>query len=119
MTVKFCPECNNMLYPKDDRTTKTLYFACKNCDYQEEADTFCVYRHELLLTPVERHSIVPDLSLDPTLPRTKKVSCPKCGHKEAVFFQSHDRQVDTAMTLYFVCCNLSCNHCFLSETIVQ
>lgn len=66
-----------------------------------------------------KHSVVPDLSLDPTLPRTKKATCPKCGYGEAVFFQSHDKQVDSAMTLYFVCCNLNCNHCFVNDKVVQ
>lgn len=115
----FATHSNNMLYPKEDRTARTLYFACRNCDHTEEADFFCVYRNELIQPAVGRHAVVPDLSLDPTLPRTKKVACPRCGFGEAVFFQSHDKQIDSAMTLYFVCCNLSCNHCFVNDTIVQ
>ncbi|TVU23579.1 hypothetical protein EJB05_25953, partial [Eragrostis curvula] len=36
-TMKFCRECNNILYPKEDRANKILLFACRNCDHQATA----------------------------------------------------------------------------------
>ncbi|RUP48068.1 hypothetical protein BC936DRAFT_144998 [Jimgerdemannia flammicorona] len=36
-----------MLYPKEDKINKRLLFACRNCQYEEEADNACVYRHEI------------------------------------------------------------------------
>ncbi|XP_022546769.1 DNA-directed RNA polymerase II subunit RPB9-like isoform X2 [Brassica napus] len=33
-TMKFCRECNNILYPKEDKEQKILRYACRNCDYQ-------------------------------------------------------------------------------------
>lgn len=58
----------------------------------------------------ERKHIATGLASDPTLPRTRQCKCPKCGHTEAVFFQTHDRRRDTPMTLNYVCCNPACNH---------
>ncbi|KAH7573488.1 hypothetical protein JRO89_XS03G0157800 [Xanthoceras sorbifolium] len=33
-TMKFCRECNNILYPKEDKDQKILLYACRNCDHQ-------------------------------------------------------------------------------------
>ena len=33
--IKFCQECNNMLYPKEDKDNRQLLFACRNCDFQQ------------------------------------------------------------------------------------
>ncbi|MED6206102.1 DNA-directed RNA polymerases II, IV and V subunit 9B [Stylosanthes scabra] len=88
MTVyKFCPECNNILYPKEDREHKILYFACRTCDHQEVADNNCVYRNEIYHSADERTQVLEDVVSDPTLPRTKSVRCAQCNHGEAVFFQ--------------------------------
>lgn len=38
-----------MLYPKEDRQNRSLLFACRNCDHQEEASNYCVYRHDIIL----------------------------------------------------------------------
>lgn len=55
--LKFCPESNDLLYPKEDRERKVLIFHCRNCGYQEDADTsnYCVYRS--LLVPVKSHHL--------------------------------------------------------------
>ncbi|TSR87296.1 Ras GTPase-activating protein 2 [Bagarius yarrelli] len=42
----------------------------------------------------ELTQIIADVSQDPTLPRTEDHPCPKCGHKEAVFFQSHSMKAE-------------------------
>uniref|UniRef100_A0A804JSK4 TFIIS-type domain-containing protein n=1 Tax=Musa acuminata subsp. malaccensis TaxID=214687 RepID=A0A804JSK4_MUSAM len=94
-TMKFCRECNNILYPKEDREQKVLLYACRNCDHQ-------------------------DVAADPTLPRTRAVQCAVCNHPEAVFFQvmmpplqllfSATTRGEEGMTLFFVCCNPSCGY---------
>ena len=119
-----------MLYPKEQKATKTLFFACRNCDHQEPADVHCVYRNQIIHPPTyvvlilkltcifqvtvifrEQSVTLTDLASDPTLPRTNRALCPRCGHSEAVFFQSKDtRSKDAAMNLFFVCCNAACNH---------
>ncbi|QCE13345.1 DNA-directed RNA polymerase II subunit RPB9 [Vigna unguiculata] len=86
-TMKFCRECNNILYPKEDRDQKILLYACRNCDHQEVADNFCVYRNEIHHSVGERTQVLQDVAADPTLPRTKSVRCTQCNHGEAVFFQ--------------------------------
>ncbi|CAN1281478.1 DNA-directed RNA polymerases II, IV and V subunit 9A [Linum perenne] len=86
-TMKFCRECNNILYPKEDRDNRVLLYACRNCDHQEVAETYCVYRNEVHHSAAERTQVLQDVAADPTLPRTKDVRCAMCKHPEAVFFQ--------------------------------
>lgn len=54
--------------------------------------------------------IVPDVISDPTLPRTEEHACPKCNHREAVFFQAQTRRAEEEMRLYYVCTNQNCTH---------
>ncbi|KAJ0980596.1 hypothetical protein J5N97_008851 [Dioscorea zingiberensis] len=108
-TMKFCRECNNILYPKEDRENKVLLFACRNCDHQEVADNNCVYRNVIIHAAGEYTQVLQDVAADPTLPRTKSVRCSVCNHPEAVFFQATARG-EEGMTLFFVCCNPSCGH---------
>eukprot|EP01112_Ceratiomyxa_fruticulosa_P024101 TRINITY_DN958_c0_g1_i2.p1 TRINITY_DN958_c0_g1~~TRINITY_DN958_c0_g1_i2.p1 ORF type:complete len:192 (-),score=37.65 TRINITY_DN958_c0_g1_i2:339-872(-) len=107
--MNFCRECNNMLYPKEDKMNRVLLLACRNCDHQEEATNPRVYRNEIKHTAEEKTTIVQDVSSDPTLPRTKSTRCQRCGHREAVFFQAASGS-DEGMTLFFVCCNTSCGN---------
>ncbi|XP_030330859.1 DNA-directed RNA polymerase II subunit RPB9 isoform X2 [Strigops habroptila] len=58
----------------------------------------------------ELTQIIADVSQDPTLPRTEDHPCQKCGHKEAVFFQSHSARAEDAMRLYYVCTAPHCGH---------
>ncbi|CAL1397382.1 unnamed protein product [Linum trigynum] len=108
-TMKFCRECNNILYPKEDREQKMLLYACRNCDHQEVAENYCVYRNEVHHSAAERTQVLQDVAADPTLPRTKDVQCAECKHHEAVFFQATARG-EEGMTLFFVCCNPNCGH---------
>ncbi|KAG2275971.1 hypothetical protein Bca52824_058526 [Brassica carinata] len=107
--MKFCRECNNILYPKEDKKQKILRYACRNCDYQEIADNYCVHRNEVHHSVSEKTQILTDVASDPTVPRTKDVRCAKCQHREAVFFQATTRSED-GMALFFVCCNQNCSH---------
>ncbi|KAL0919095.1 hypothetical protein M5K25_011168 [Dendrobium thyrsiflorum] len=88
-TMKFCRECNNILYPKESKEQKILLYACRNCDHQEEADNNCVYRNEIHHSIGERTQVLLDVAADPTLPRTKSVRCAVCNHPEAVFFSGY------------------------------
>ena len=109
-SVRFCPECNNMLYPREDRSARQLLFVCKNCDHQEPATGYIVSRNDILFKGQSKQRGRVDLASDPTLPRTSKVKCPRCTHHQAVFFHERERyEVTPSLTLTFVCCNLSCN----------
>ncbi|WAR20490.1 RPB9-like protein [Mya arenaria] len=43
---------------------------------------------------IELTQIIGDVIADPTLPRTDDHPCPRCGHKESVFFQSHSTRAE-------------------------
>lgn len=46
--IRFCQECNNMLYPKEDKENKLLLYACRNCDFKTEADSYCIYVNKIM-----------------------------------------------------------------------
>ncbi|OAY84599.1 DNA-directed RNA polymerases II, IV and V subunit 9A, partial [Ananas comosus] len=66
-TMKFCRECNNILYPKEDREQKDLLYACRNCDHQEVAENNCVYRNVVDHSVDEFTQVLEDVASDPTL----------------------------------------------------
>ncbi|TPX44820.1 hypothetical protein SeLEV6574_g04282 [Synchytrium endobioticum] len=128
VAFQFCSQCHNLLYPRENREQKTLQLACRNCDYFEESDnplfininidksslspststnktTTKPYRSEQSLQKI-------DLAQDPTLPRTRSRTCPRCDRNEAVFFQSRSKSSDS-MILYFACVN--CGHRWTDE----
>ncbi|KAJ0988500.1 hypothetical protein J5N97_006856 [Dioscorea zingiberensis] len=58
---------------------------------EEVADNHCVYRNEVQHSAGERTQVLQDVAADPTLPRTKTISCTRCNHPEVVFFQAAAR----------------------------
>lgn len=58
-----------MLYPKEDKDNKILLYACRNCDFKTEADSYCIYVNKIMHEIDELTHIVPDVISDPTLPR--------------------------------------------------
>ncbi|KFH41149.1 DNA-directed RNA polymerase II subunit-like protein [Hapsidospora chrysogenum ATCC 11550] len=129
ITFRFCSECSNMLYPKEDEDAHKLQFTCRTCQYTEDAQTTCVFRNILNTSAGETAGVTQDVGSDPTvsddlspvvclccgivipclLPRSNK-ACPACSHEEAVFFQSQQRSAETGMKLFYVCCE--CGHIF-------
>ncbi|KAG8531530.1 uncharacterized protein KY384_003159 [Bacidia gigantensis] len=67
ITFKFCRECSNMLYPKEDRVTSKLMFACRTCQFSEEATSSCVFRNNLFNTVGETAGVTQDVGSDPTV----------------------------------------------------
>ncbi|CDH58347.1 dna-directed rna polymerase ii subunit rpb9-like [Lichtheimia corymbifera JMRC:FSU:9682] len=108
-TFKYCLDCNNLLYPREDKEHRKLLFACRNCQYEEDASNLCVYKHEIIHAASEQTTVLSELSVDPTLPRSN-IPCPRCGYEESVFFQSTSRRADAKMTLFYVCGNRNCGH---------
>ena len=104
--LKFCPESNDLLYPREDKETQRLVLYCKNCGYEDRdlnpVEDYCVYSNDVAHHAKEQTIILQDVRADPTLPRTRDVSCPQCQHHEAVFFSANTEQ---GMTLYFECVN--------------
>ncbi|CAD5224390.1 unnamed protein product [Bursaphelenchus okinawaensis] len=108
--IKFCPECNNMLYPRENLHEKVLMYACRNCDHAEYADNQCIYVNRIHHQVDELTQIVSDLREDPTLPKTDNHPCPACGHRNSVFFHAQSRRAEEEMRLYYVCINATCGH---------
>ncbi|PHJ18919.1 dna-directed rna polymerase ii rpb9 [Cystoisospora suis] len=113
-TTTFCPECNNLLYPKEDRAKRQLMFLCRQCDYiryakKDDPDENTAERMAFNFKSKEDIRISMDLAKDPTLGRVSNWRCPKCGDDKAVFYQLSER-VAEAMTLVYICITPGCGH---------
>ena len=54
MSMRFCKECNNMLYATENKENSLLKFICKSCNYSETVEqntqeTNLVYRNQVNL----------------------------------------------------------------------
>mmetsp|Transcript_23091 Transcript_23091/g.32979 ORF Transcript_23091/g.32979 Transcript_23091/m.32979 type:complete len:169 (+) Transcript_23091:78-584(+) len=110
LLMRFCPHDSSMLYPKENRSERKLHYACRLCKYTEPANGQLIYKN-VLKKEVGNvlHTVPSAVSDDPTLPRSQKAHCGKCGHNEAVFFQSDTSDVrNDTLALIFVCC--SCDY---------
>lgn len=96
IAYRFCSECSNTLYPKEDAARSKLMFTCRTCEHTESAESACVFRNVLNNSSGETAGVTQDVGSDPTLPRANKL-CPSCDHGEAVFFQSQQRSAETGM----------------------
>jgi DNA-directed RNA polymerase II subunit RPB9 len=56
-----------MLYPKEDPDTHRLNFACRTCQYSEEASSSCVFRNVLNNAVGETAGVTQDVGSDPTV----------------------------------------------------
>lgn len=66
-----------MLYPKEDPDTHRLQFACRTCQYSEEATSSCVFRNILNNSVGETAGVTQDVGSDPTVGLPL---CLLCGH---------------------------------------
>ncbi|BAM39920.1 DNA-directed RNA polymerase 2 subunit [Theileria orientalis strain Shintoku] len=113
--INFCPECNNILYAKADTRKQQLRYFCRQCDFSRVSDSNsssdnCIYRTSYHFSGKEDIFVSPQVVKDPTLGRTTRWKCLKCGHQKAVFFQLPERVTDDAMMLVFVCTNPGCGY---------
>ncbi|OAA53736.1 DNA-directed RNA polymerase, M/15kDa subunit [Cordyceps fumosorosea ARSEF 2679] len=85
ITFRFCSECSNMLYPKEDEEAHKLQFTCRTCQYTEEARSTCVFRNILNNSAGETAGVTQDVGADPTVsssqPHLQHASlfCTLCG----------------------------------------
>lgn len=79
ITFRFCSECSNMLYPKEDEDAHKLQFTCRTCQYTEDAQTTCVFRNVLNTSAGETAGVTQDVGSDPTVSAPSPVVCLCCG----------------------------------------
>jgi DNA-directed RNA polymerase II subunit RPB9 len=58
ITFRFCSECSNMLYPKEDQDAHKLQFTCRTCQYTEDAKSTCVFRNVLNTSAGETAGVI-------------------------------------------------------------
>ncbi|RYP18176.1 hypothetical protein DL767_009888 [Monosporascus sp. MG133] len=103
ITFRFCSECANMLYPKEDEDTHQLKFTCRTCQFSDEATSTCVFRYVANNAAGETAGVTQDVGSDPTV-RTHLSSNPS---SEA------PNPPDTAERSLAVClrCGVTLLHC--------
>ncbi|KAF7560419.1 hypothetical protein G7046_g3731 [Stylonectria norvegica] len=79
ITFRFCSECSNMLYPKEDTDAHKLQFTCRTCQYTEEAVSTCVFRNVLNTSQGETAGVTQDVGSDPTVSEASSITCSICG----------------------------------------
>ncbi|EXJ75820.1 uncharacterized protein A1O5_00327 [Cladophialophora psammophila CBS 110553] len=67
VSYRFCQECSNLLYPKEDRATSTLLYICKACHATSQHDSACTYRQQLGANVQETAGTTADVAHDPTV----------------------------------------------------
>ncbi|KAJ3021341.1 DNA-directed RNA polymerase II core subunit rpb9 [Thoreauomyces humboldtii] len=113
-SFRFCSECNNLLYPREERAARKLVFGCRHCSHEEDAEFTQVYEHVVSAVAREQKIGGPELASDPTFPKVR-IKCPKCDYMEAVFFHSRSKSRDATMKLTYCCASASCGHTFSAE----
>ncbi len=67
ITFRFCSECSNMLYPKEDEVDRKLMFTCRTCNFSEEATSTCIFRNAMNNAAGETAGVTQDVGSDPTV----------------------------------------------------
>ena len=115
-TIKFCEDCNNMLYPYCDDDSLTYKCQATRCNYfvkikNQNPESNRVSVREFLK---EKHIIIdPEFCFDPTMPR-ERVNCVKCGSNKACYMISTDIE-DTKIQKIFICASEKCQHFWRNE----
>ncbi|EAU29881.1 conserved hypothetical protein [Aspergillus terreus NIH2624] len=80
---RFCRECSNLLYPKEDRANNRLMFTCRTCHVGEPASSYCVYQNKLNTQVGDTAGVTQDVGSDPTV--SLPGFCTLCGDEIACF----------------------------------
>ncbi|KAL6120278.1 hypothetical protein NUSPORA_03014 [Nucleospora cyclopteri] len=96
MSLQFCNECNNILYPKYENGIYGM--TCYRCNIITEANSNVVYKRQTKL-PTPNKNVRYFLN-DVTLPMLNK-TCEKCSNNKCVSYvkKSQVKALDT----YYVC----------------
>lgn len=58
---------SNLLFPREDKSENKLLFACRTCNFTEEAPSSCVMRHEIASTVGATAGVTAEVAQDPTV----------------------------------------------------
>ena len=99
------------MYPQEDLQKRSLVFHCKFCGNEVAATDNCVYRHNLVHFTADTGKLSKYLSEDPTLPTTKRSTCPRCHQSDAVYVQQNSGQdYNATMVITYLCRNPACGY---------
>ncbi|KAF2795608.1 hypothetical protein K505DRAFT_348517 [Melanomma pulvis-pyrius CBS 109.77] len=78
---RFCSECSNLLFPREDKENNRLLFACRTCNFTEEASSSCIMRHEIASSVGDTAGITQDVAQDPTVGLSRSLSHTTLGEE--------------------------------------
>ncbi|MES1907094.1 MAG: hypothetical protein MHM6MM_000278 [Cercozoa sp. M6MM] len=116
--LEFCEQCNNLMYPQEDRQRKQLMQRCRTCGHTKRANNNEVYGNAVQPSATgdsRKQEYSDDLVDDPTLPVDRDVECPQCFENDVCFWmlRSVTSAADDAMLLVFMC--RQCKHVFRQD----
>jgi len=95
---------SNMLYPKENKADNTLMFACRTCQFSEQATSSCVFRNELTNTVADTAGITQDVGSDPTVGTSNIVSTAHRGSVDSGYEGGErDQEVDAIPSFCTMC----------------
>ncbi|MEM1537200.1 MAG: transcription factor S [Candidatus Nezhaarchaeales archaeon] len=101
-TIPLCPNCKNLLFPRNEQGKVYLY--CRNCTYkrpvEQVAEGLQVSRR-LQHKPQEKIVVIEDVNRKTMT--TTKAACAKCGNNEAYYWFVQTRRADEGSTRFFRC----------------
>jgi DNA-directed RNA polymerase subunit M len=102
--MKFCEKCGSVLVSKEEKNRIVL--VCRRCGKITKKYKPLEIEEKLATNPMDDSVVVIEKS-EEALPKTK-ITCPGCGHKEAVWWVRQMRSADEAPTLFYRC--TKCKH---------
>ncbi|KAK5083551.1 DNA-directed RNA polymerase II core subunit rpb9 [Lithohypha guttulata] len=86
IAYRFCQECSNLLYPREDRAMNKLLYICKSCHSVQEHESACTYRQNLSEAAQESMGEKAYVANDPTVGNPSPIDdeddmvmCTMCG----------------------------------------
>ena len=115
-TIRFCDECNNMLYPTCENSQ--LMYKCRvpKCNFAQPITNRTRESNRVSVREFlkEKYIIIdPEFCFDPSMPR-ENVKCSKCGCKQACYMISTDMD-DTKIQKIYICASEKCKHSWRNE----
>ncbi len=102
--MKFCPECENLLYPMSKKNGNFL--VCKFCGYEMKLDTKeDVYEDYRIPEKINHQSGVEIIEEDEPRPKVT-IECPKCENDKALHWERYND--DGEIILLYKC--TKCKH---------